>query len=126
MASRPATPRHLWAPRYWLSWSPAWRAAFRRGARHALIRSSRCATSERRKLVFNFLCLRVDFLAGRPVKCASTEQVKVEMKNGLAGAASGIEDRSISRHQVAFAGELRRRQVQFSDYGLILRRGLVQ
>lgn len=44
--------------------------------------------------------------AGGPAEVAATEQVQVEMEDGLAGARAVVEDGAIAGEQVAFGGEL--------------------
>ena len=46
-------------------------------------------------------------LPWRPAELAAAEQVKMEMKDGLAGTGAIVEDGAITCEQVAFAGQLR-------------------
>jgi hypothetical protein len=50
---------------------------------------------------------------------AAAEEVQVQVKDGLAGAAAVIEDGAIAREEIAFGGELRGDELQFPEKGLI-------
>lgn len=59
-------------------------------------------------------------LSRRPAELAATQQMKMEMKDGLARARAVIEKRAVACQQISFAGELRGHQMQFADQRLIL------
>lgn len=57
---------------------------------------------------------------------AAAQQVQMQMKYGLAGASTVVEDGTVACQQIPLSRQLRRHQVQFADHRLIFCGGLVQ
>src|SRR5690349_10461179 len=65
-------------------------------------------------------------LTRRPAKLASTEQVQVEVEDGLAGVRTDVVDRAVAVIEAALARQFRRDQVRVADNAGILVSGFFQ
>ena len=65
-------------------------------------------------------------LARGPAELAAAEQMQMQMKNRLAGAAAVVQHRAVAIKQRAFPSELRGDQLQLAKESLIFRRGVVE
>src|SRR5581483_415890 len=73
--------------------------------------------------IFSSVVFIWQFLSWRPAQVTTSQQMKVEVKDGLAGSRSDIENRAVAVFNAAFARQLGRYQVQVADILGIFRLG---
>src|SRR5581483_6427660 len=73
--------------------------------------------------IFSSVVFIWQFLSWRPAQVTTSQQMKVEVKDGLAGSRSDIENRTVAVFNAAFARQLGRYQVQVADILGIFRLG---
>src|SRR6266851_7721230 len=65
-------------------------------------------------------------LARGPAKCAASEKMQMQMKDGLPSAFTVVQYCAVAGEKIQFARQLRGDELQLAEHRLVFRTGLVQ
>ena len=65
-------------------------------------------------------------LTRRPVEGATTQQMQMQMEDGLASAASSVNYRAVALRKVTLTGQFGSHQLQLAQHRLVFRSSLIQ